>query len=208
MLEQRPGVDDGTGTVPESADGSHLPVQPSRGLDETESAQPASRLQWYRDRLLLPTILAVLVVDQLSKYLVKTNLPLHESWPAGAPIRLTHGTNTGFAFGLLPSQTSVLIVASFFAIGFLFYLYRTRAFPGKLLRFAIGLQLGGAFGNLIDRLWAGAVVDFIDVGWWPVFNLADSSIVVGISLLITVMLFGNYVPLECQGSHDRLAADE
>ena len=65
------------------------------------------------------------------------------------------------------------------AIGFLYYFYRTQALPSRLLRLAIGLQLGGAFGNLVDRLRAGAVVDFIDVGAWPVFNLADSAIVVG-----------------------------
>ena len=64
--------------------------------------------------------------------------------------------------------------------------------PSPLLRLAIGLQLGGAFGNLIDRLRTGAVVDFIDVGWWPIFNIADSSIVVGMTVLIAVLLLGDF----------------
>ncbi len=63
--------------------------------------------------------------------------------------------------------------------------------PRALLRFAIGLQLGGALGNLIDRLRTGAVVDFIDVGAWPIFNLADSSIVVGMALLVGILLLGD-----------------
>jgi signal peptidase II len=59
---------------------------------------------------------------------------------------------------------------------------------------SIGLQLGGAFGNLIDRLTVGAVVDFIDVGWWPIFNIADSSIVVGMTILIVTLLFFDKTP--------------
>jgi signal peptidase II len=85
----------------------------------------------------------------------------------------------------------LLIVASAFAIGFLVYFYRTHAMPRRLLRFAIGLQLGGAFGNLFDRVRDGAVVDFIDVGPWPIFNLADSSIVVGMAILIGVLVLAD-----------------
>ena len=142
----------------------------------------------YRDWMLLLTISVVLAADQLSKYIVRTNMLLGESWPDEGFFRFTHGTNTGTAFGLFPSQTFVLIIASVVAIGFLYYFYRTHALPIRPLRFAIGLQLGGALGNLIDRLRVGAVVDFIDVGSWPIFNLADSSIVVGMVLLIAVLV--------------------
>lgn len=148
-----------------------------------------STLVWYRDKFLLPTIFAVLVVDQVSKFLVGSWLPLHHSWPENGFIRITHGLNSGTAFGFFPNQTTVLIVASLLAIGFLFYFYRTHLLPVKLLRFGIGLQLGGALGNLIDRLRNGFVVDFIDVGPWPIFNLADSSIVVGITIVVVLTLF-------------------
>jgi signal peptidase II len=149
----------------------------------------ALKLPWHRDSLLLSTIVAVFVVDQTSKYLIKTNLPLYQSWPDEGIFRLTHGTNTGTVFGLLPNQTFFLILASLLAIGFLYYFYKTHALPSRLLRLSTGLLLGGAFGNLIDRAWAGEVVDFIDVGRWPVFNLADSSITVGIALLVATVLF-------------------
>ena len=149
---------------------------------------PSTRLTWYRDRVLLLAIVTVLAVDQLSKYLVRANMRLGESWPSDGLFRLTHGTNTGSAFGFLPNQTVLLTVASVVAIGFLVYLYRVYAMPRPLLRLAIGLQLGGALGNLIDRLRAGEVVDFIDVGAWPIFNLADSSIVVGMTMLFGILL--------------------
>ena len=141
---------------------------------------------WLRDRLFLLTVAAVLLVDQLSKLLVRANLRLHESWPEEGIFRLTYGTNTGTAFGLFPDQSILLIVTSVLAIGFIVFFYRSHAMPSRLLKASIGLLLGGAMGNLIDRIRAGAVVDFIDVGWWPVFNLADSSIVIGIALLVAV----------------------
>ena len=147
-------------------------------------------LLWYRDLLLLLTVLVVLLADQISKYLVKTNLGLGVSWPENGLLRLTHGTNSGSAFGLFADQTPILIVASVIAIGFLVYFYKAYMLPSPMLRFAIGLLLGGAIGNLVDRLRAGTVVDFIDFGWWPIFNLADSSIVVGMVLLIGLLILG------------------
>ena len=155
---------------------------------ERIAAEPPTRHPWYRDRLLPLTIATVLIIDQVSKYLVRANLALYESWPRDGFFRFTYGTNTGTAFGLFPNQTVVLIVASFLAIGFLFYFYRSQALSSRVLRLAIGLQLGGAFGNLVDRLRGGAVTDFIDVGWWPIFNLADSSIVIGIGLLLATVM--------------------
>ena len=149
------------------------------------------RFSWHKDWMLLLTVPTVFAADQLSKHLIRTNMYVGESWPAEGLFRLTYGTNSGSAFGLFSSQTPLLILASLIAIGFLVYFYRTQALPRRLLRLAIGLQMGGALGNLIDRLRAGTVVDFIDVGPWPIFNLADTSIVVGMALLIgTLVLSG------------------
>ena len=168
------------------SDGSKTePAEQQRA--ETDAGRPtAGKLPVYRDLLLLLTISGVLLVDQLSKVAIRSTLRVGESWPAEGLVRITHGTNTGTAFGLLPNQTLVLIVSSVIAIAFLVYYYRTHALPSVLLRFAIGLLLGGAVGNLVDRIRVGAVVDFIDLGPWPIFNVADSSIVVGIALLIGV----------------------
>ena len=148
-----------------------------------------SRLAWHHDWILLTTVPTVVAADQLSKLIVVAKLTLGESWPMQGFLRLTHGTNTGSAFGLFRDQTVVLTIASVLAIGFIIYFYRTQAVRRPLTRFTVGLLLGGALGNLIDRIRLGEVVDFIDVGWWPVFNLADSSIVVGMTLLAGSLLF-------------------
>ena len=134
-------------------------------------------------------ISTVIAADQLTKFLIRQNLDVGESWPATGMLRLTHGTNTGSAFGLFPNQTLLLIVASVIAIGFIYYFYKTHAMPRRVVALAIGMQLGGAIGNLIDRLRVGAVVDFLDVGRWPIFNLADSSIVVGMAILMGFLFF-------------------
>ena len=146
------------------------------------------------DRLLLLTIAAVFAADQITKFIIKSNMRIGESWPAEGLVRITHGTNTGTAFGLLPNQTLFLIFASLIAIGFLVYFYRAYALPKPILRFAIGLQLGGAFGNLFDRIAFGAVTDFIHVGWWPIFNIADSSICVGMATLAIVVILFDRTP--------------
>jgi len=77
-------------------------------------------------------------------------------------------------------------VVSIVAIGFLVYFYRSQRAPTLIMRGAIGILMGGAIGNLIDRLAMGGVTDFVDVGRWPIFNIADASITVGIFLLIVV----------------------
>ncbi len=164
---------------------------------EVSAAQSSRKGRaWYRDWLLLTTIGAVLLADRLTKFAIKGALQIGESWPSEGFVRLTHGENTGAAFGLLPNQTLFLIIASIAAIGFLAYFYRAYALPRPILRLAIGLQLGGAFGNLFDRVAFGAVTDFIDVGWWPIFNIADSSICVGMATLIIVMLLFDPKPAD------------
>lgn len=145
---------------------------------------------WYSDPLLFMIGGLVLSLDQITKLIVSTNLKLGESWPSEGIFRFTYATNTGSAFSLFQDRTLFLIVASFIAIVFLLYFYKIQSRPGLILRIAIGLQLGGAFGNLIDRIWRGAVIDFLDVGWWPIFNVADSSVVVGMIALVYVLLTG------------------
>ena len=156
---------------------------------DTTPGQESARTPWYRDRILILVAVAVFIADQVTKYIVKANLDLYESWPREGLVRITYGTNSGTAFGLFPDQTLVLIVTSLLAIGFIYYFYRSHALPSPILRLAIGLQLGGAFGNLVDRVRLGSVVDFIDIGWWPIFNIADSSIVTGIGLLALIIFF-------------------
>ncbi|MDE2718717.1 MAG: signal peptidase II [Chloroflexota bacterium] len=167
-------------------DSHEPPAQETSTQADSQSGSGPTSL--FRDKILIGTVVGAFVLDQVSKRLITSWLDLGESWPSEGFFRITYGTNSGTAFGLFPNHTTLLIVVSLVAIGFLFYFYRAHAMPSLLLRFAIGLQLGGAFGNLIDRVLNGKVVDFIDVGPWPIFNLADSSIVVGIFILMAVFL--------------------
>lgn len=134
---------------------------------------------------------AIVALDQWTKHLVRTNLDFGEV--LGAPIpalpffRIVHWRNTGAAFGLFPDGGIVFtVVAVLVSIAILYYFPQIPA-GHRLLRIALALQLGGALGNLIDRLLRGPVTDFLSVGQFPVFNLADACISVGVALLILTM---------------------
>jgi len=128
----------------------------------------------------------VIIADQLSKYLVASFMEVGQSITV---IRnffsVTYVRNPGAAFGMLPYQTAFFIVITVVVVIFILYYYRVLAENHKWLRFGLALQLGGALGNLIDRIREGYVVDFIDFTIWPpVFNLADSAIVIGIAVFL------------------------
>ena len=133
--------------------------------------------------------LSVIGADQLSKYLIRANMSLGESIPEEGPFRLTYATNEGGAFGLFADQAFLLALVAIITVTVI-VLYLRYLPPGStLLKVGLGLDLGGATGNLIDRLRLGKVTDFIDVGAWPVFNLADSAITVGTILIVFHLLF-------------------
>lgn len=142
------------------------------------------------------TALLALLADQSTKALVQLTMRLGQSIPAHGPLRITYVTNPGAAFGLFPGATGVLVLASLVGVVLVLYIYRSQGGKGRLLRLALGLQLGGAWGNLLDRLRLGYVVDFIDLRVWPVFNLADTFIVVGLALLMGLTLWGRPRPQE------------
>lgn len=133
--------------------------------------------------------LCALIVDVLSKWLISSRLALGESVPViPGFFQITHVLNPGAAFGLLPHQRELFIAVSLGAVGaILYYSGRPEGRQG-LLPYALGLMLGGATGNLIDRVRMGRVVDFLDFYWrewhYPVFNLADVSIVLGVALFM------------------------
>jgi len=139
---------------------------------------------------LAPFIIAasVVIIDQVTKAIAVTKLTSAGSLPAiGTIFSFTLIKNTGAAFGLFRYQTTVFVVISVVAIAFtVFYLAKKK--PALYLPFA--LILGGAVGNLVDRLRFGYVVDFIDLHFWPVFNVADSCITIGAILLFVIILRG------------------
>ena len=135
------------------------------------------------------TALVVVLLDQLTKLLIKQNLRLNQSIPIIKNVlHLTYVTNTGSAFGLFKSLNVFFVFFSIIVIIAIFYYLKKKIKENeKLLQFAIGLLLGGTFGNLIDRLMYGFVIDFIDFRIWPVFNVADSAVTISIMLLIFLL---------------------
>ena len=133
----------------------------------------------------------IVAVDQWTKYLVRSRLALGETWspwPWLDPYaRVIHWNNTGAAFGMLPSAGLIFtIVAILVCLAVLYYFPRVPATQWAL-RAALVLQFAGALGNLIDRLMLGTVTDFISVGTFAVFNVADASISVGVAVLVAGM---------------------
>lgn len=145
---------------------------------------------WAVARRLAPLLgIAALVVavDQLTKAAVRDWLSRGETWPSGdGLIRLAHVENTGAAFGIFEGGGLFLVISSLVgAVAVLAYLLVVP--PGdRLLSAALALVLGGAVGNLIDRVARGSVTDFIDPTHYPAFNLADSAIVVGVGALVVI----------------------
>ena len=143
---------------------------------------------WLLDIYMAALLVTIFAVDQATKGWVRGNVFPGDSIPLEGLFRITHTFNTGSAFGLFPNQTTLLMLASIVGIGILLLFLRKAGIPGIWLRTSLGLQLGGAAGNLVDRITLGKVTDFIDIGVWPVFNLADSSIVVGLAILAWFLL--------------------
>ncbi|HYD48670.1 MAG TPA: signal peptidase II [Terriglobales bacterium] len=146
------------------------------------------------------TAIIAAVLDQLTKIYIRSTMPLYTSIEVvDSFFNLTHVANPGGAFSLFADGHPVLrrlffVGASTAALFFLLYMIRQVHESQRLLTLALGAILGGAVGNLIDRVWFGAVTDFLDFYWndhhWPAFNIADSCISVGIAVLMAFSLFG------------------
>lgn len=130
----------------------------------------------------------VVAADQLTKALAASKLLLGAPVPViGDVVRFTLVHNTGAAFGLFPGSRGPFIVISILAIAVVLYLFLRETYRALHHRVLLGCILGGAIGNLIDRVRLGYVVDFVDIGAgsvrWPVFNVADSAVTLGVILL-------------------------
>ena len=122
----------------------------------------------------------VLAADQLTKAIVLDRLPPSEPLPVLPPVLyFTYIHNTGAAFGLFKGQQLLFIIVSLAVIAWMGWELAARAKPPLVMRWGCALVLGGAIGNLYDRIFFGYVIDFIDFQIWPVFNIADSAITSG-----------------------------
>lgn len=148
-------------------------------------ASPPERGRVYL--LIVGTAVVVFAVDHLTKWLVVQHLAVDGQLLSGSPISITHVRNRGAAFGLFP-QFQWLYLAAAVVVGVYILLAGHRFGTTPVRQVLLGLILGGAMSNGIDRLFQGYVVDFIDLHRWPVFNVADMSIVIGILLALLLTL--------------------
>ncbi len=121
-----------------------------------------------------------MVADQLTKQLVSSQLALGDEVHVAGPFSIHHVQNSGIAFGLFASATPIVTVLTAVAVGWMLFFFARSGSRHPVLPVALGLLIGGSASNLIDRVRLGHVTDFIDVRFWPAFNLADSFIVSGV----------------------------
>jgi signal peptidase II len=155
------------------------------GSDALTTSQHSGRRRVYL--VILITAVAVFVADHVTKWLVTERIPLGGQIWTNSPVSITHVVNRGAAFGVLPQfQWLYLIVA---VIVVVYILLAGHRFGTTWYRqVMLGFILGGAVSNGVDRLFQSYVVDFINLHWWPVFNVADSAIVIGI--VVAILTFG------------------
>lgn len=156
---------------------------------EVRMAGAIDRLAWKRRLPLLIVAAVVLVIDQVTKALVRAKMELGESIPAEGKFRFTYSTNEGSVFGLPLNSTFLLVMGIVVVIAVVWVYFRYLSAARLTLRIGLGLLLGGAMGNLIDRIRFGEVTDFIDVRlWgnyhWATFNVADAALSTGIVVLL------------------------
>jgi signal peptidase II len=131
--------------------------------------------------VLLSTAALVFALDHLTKWLVTQHIALGDQVPESGPVTFHHIENRGAAFGLFPQMQFVFLAVALVVATYILIAGR-RFGPGVFPQVLLGMVLGGALANAVDRLAQGYVVDFIDLQRWPVFNVADMAIVVGILL--------------------------
>jgi signal peptidase II len=162
-----------------------------------ERSLSAEAAQWLS--LALVTVAAV-VADQVTKHIVSSQLVLDEELVVIGPFSIHHVQNSGIAFGLFPNATAAVIVLTTVAVAWMLVFFARAGARHPVLPVALGLLLGGSISNLADRVRLGHVTDFLDVRYWPAFNLADICIVVGVVLLVGTMLAGERSPRRRHGA--------
>jgi len=151
-----------------------------------------------KSKIVFGWLVFILVADQLTKFIIDQTMPLHHSIPVIDNLfSLTYIRNTGAAFGILSGSAAsfrlpFLVLFSILAIGFVIAMLRRLSDRETGLITALAFILGGAIGNLIDRIAYGEVIDFLDVYWsnfhWPAFSLADSFISIGVVITVYYLI--------------------
>ena len=143
--------------------------------------------------------LAALGADQLTKHIVSSQLELGGEFHVVGPLWIRHVENSGIAFGLFSSATALVIGLTVLTLGWMLAFFARSGARHPVLPTALGLVLGGSAANLIDRVRLGHVTDFLDLPFWPAFNLADSFIVVGVAILFAALVAADREPRRRRG---------
>jgi signal peptidase II len=160
-------------------------------ISVAERSLAARGTQWAG---LAAVAVAALAADQLTKQLVSSQLALDEKVQLVGPLSIHHVQNSGIAFGLFSSATAAVTVLTAFAVGWMLVFFARSGARHPVLPVALGLLIGGSLSNLIDRIRLGHVTDFLDLRWWPAFNLADTFIVIGVAILFLTLLASDREP--------------
>ena len=147
-------------------------------ISVAERSLAASAVQW---AALVSVAFAALGADQLTKHIVSSRLALDESEHVLGPLSIHHVQNSGIAFGL-------------FAVAWMLGFFARSGARHPILPVSLGLVIGGSVSNLVDRVRLGHVTDFLDLRFWPAFNLADSFIVVGVGILLLTLVLADREP--------------
>lgn len=137
---------------------------------------------------------AAVAADQGTKQLVGRRLDLGEETAALGPFSIHHVQNSGIAFGLFPTATTIVILLTAVAVAWMLVFFARSGARHPVLPVGLGLVLGGSLSNLLDRVRLGHVTDFLDLTFWPAFNLADTFIVVGVAVLLGALVLADREP--------------
>jgi signal peptidase II len=158
------------------------------GLTPISSASRQLGATWHQWLSLGLVAVAGLCADQLTKAIVTNRLEFGDAVHVVGPFSIDHVTNSGIAFGLFASATPIVILLTAIAVAWMLYFFARSGSRHPVLPVALGLVIGGSVSNLVDRVRLGHVTDFIDLKYWPAFNLADSFIVVGVAALLLALV--------------------
>ncbi len=158
------------------------------GLTPISVAERQLGASWPQWLSLGSVALAGVAADQLTKSIVTSRLDYNDQVHVIGPFSIHHVTNSGIAFGLFASATSIVILLTGLAVAWMLYFFARSGSRHPVLPVALGLVIGGSVSNLTDRVRLGHVTDFLDFKYWPAFNLADSFIVVGVAALLLALV--------------------
>ncbi len=158
------------------------------GLTPISVAERQFGADWPQWLSLGSVALAGVAADQLTKSIVTSRLDYNDQVHVIGPFSIHHVTNSGIAFGLFASATSIVILLTGLAVAWMLYFFARSGSRHPVLPVALGLVIGGSVSNLTDRVRLGHVTDFLDFKYWPAFNLADSFIVVGVAALLLALV--------------------